>query len=312
MCEHGSVEGSCPLCDPAVARRLHEKLLGPLVSRGTTEALKSVDEALRSRGLPMMTLREGLIARAILAAVELAREEIRAPVQPESKPVEAPATVVVDGLKDASIPDIEYMGVATRQPNGKYHCHAVVGSRLCVVEVSLRPDPNAAQPPAPVQPVAPRELTYEEAMEIAKAWMADDSFFRWSAIGDAPRRDRVELVRAVARGDVTAVTDEFVTFVKSRLPPAVPQPAPSENGDTSLAYACGAVAAAAVAIVDPTQPSDVVFRVVRDALAANGATQPAPDSWHDAVTWIEGWGTEQPAPSATVDEVIDAIGAVSS
>jgi len=128
-------------------------------------------------------------------------------------------------------------------------------------------------PPAPVQPVAPREECDHAACLSAH-----------------PGRSRCCACEEPLSGA-----------------PAVPQPAPNDNGDTSLAYACGAVAAAAVAIVDPTQPSDMVFRVVRDALAANGATHPAPDSWHDAVTWIEGWGTEQPAPSATVDEVIDAV-----
>jgi hypothetical protein len=51
--------------------------------------------------------------------------------------------VSVDGLRDAKRPEgIRYMGKATRQPDGKYHCLAIVGGTLCVVEVTLTPDPG--------------------------------------------------------------------------------------------------------------------------------------------------------------------------
>lgn len=179
----------------------------------------------------------------------------------------------------------------------------------------------AAKPPAPVQPVAPRELTPAEVEECARAgWEAVPSSGSdgagWTGYG-VDREWWTRLARWTMRQEPGALgfgAFDYAVLAKAAeiraRPPAEPQPAPSEDRDTSLAYACGAVAAAAVAIVDPTQPSDVVFRVVRDALAANGATQPAPDSWHDAAAWIEAWGpsvTEQPAPSATVDEVMAAV-----
>lgn len=33
--------------------------------------------------------------------------------------------------------DVQYRGVATRQPNGMWHCIAIVGQSLCRVEISI-------------------------------------------------------------------------------------------------------------------------------------------------------------------------------
>lgn len=46
----------------------------------------------------------------------------------------------VDGHMDKS--GITYLGIATRQPDGTWHCLANVGGALCRVEVTLTPDPN--------------------------------------------------------------------------------------------------------------------------------------------------------------------------
>ena len=49
-----------------------------------------------------------------------------------------PDVISVDGKKS---PDglVEYWGVATRQPNGKYQCYANVGGTLAIVEVVITP-----------------------------------------------------------------------------------------------------------------------------------------------------------------------------
>ena len=52
-------------------------------------------------------------------------------------------TVEVDGLQDTRcVEGIEYWGRATRQPDGTYQCLANVGGALCLVEVTLTPDPS--------------------------------------------------------------------------------------------------------------------------------------------------------------------------
>jgi hypothetical protein len=50
--------------------------------------------------------------------------------------METPERIKVDGRRS---PDglIEYWGIATRQPNGRYHCLANVDGYLCIVEVSI-------------------------------------------------------------------------------------------------------------------------------------------------------------------------------
>ncbi len=44
--------------------------------------------------------------------------------------------IVVDGLES---PDrlIKYIGRATRQPNGKWHCYAIMCGVMAIVEVSI-------------------------------------------------------------------------------------------------------------------------------------------------------------------------------
>lgn len=51
--------------------------------------------------------------------------------------VYAKEEVTVDGIVDPT-GYIRYIGKATRQPNGKWHCLAQVGSALCIVEVRIR------------------------------------------------------------------------------------------------------------------------------------------------------------------------------
>lgn len=47
-------------------------------------------------------------------------------------------TLNVDGLRDLKHPGIEYMGIATREWDGKWRCIAKVHSSLCVVEFTMR------------------------------------------------------------------------------------------------------------------------------------------------------------------------------
>lgn len=47
-----------------------------------------------------------------------------------------PSTIDVNGLWDSKKP-IEFLGKATRQPNGKWHCLANVNGALCRVEVTI-------------------------------------------------------------------------------------------------------------------------------------------------------------------------------
>ena len=42
-----------------------------------------------------------------------------------------------DGMRDSKDPEIEYIGKATRLPNGKWKCLAIVHSALCIVEVTI-------------------------------------------------------------------------------------------------------------------------------------------------------------------------------
>ncbi len=44
--------------------------------------------------------------------------------------------ICLDGVIDRT-GLVQYWGIATRQPNGKYHCLANVGGNLCVVEVTI-------------------------------------------------------------------------------------------------------------------------------------------------------------------------------
>jgi hypothetical protein len=46
--------------------------------------------------------------------------------------------VDVDGRVDHEN-NVRYLGKAWRQPDGKYHCLAIVGDALCRVEVTLTP-----------------------------------------------------------------------------------------------------------------------------------------------------------------------------
>lgn len=49
-----------------------------------------------------------------------------------------PLQVPVNGMRS---PDgqIEYLGIATLQSNGKYHCYAILGGCLAAVEVTITP-----------------------------------------------------------------------------------------------------------------------------------------------------------------------------
>jgi hypothetical protein len=49
-----------------------------------------------------------------------------------------PDVISVDGKK-SNDGLVEYWGVATRQPNGKYHCYANIGGVLAIVEVVITP-----------------------------------------------------------------------------------------------------------------------------------------------------------------------------
>lgn len=52
-----------------------------------------------------------------------------------------PVLVSVDGMTDPKEPRIRYIGKAALQPNGKYHCLAILGEQvLASVEVTIRFD----------------------------------------------------------------------------------------------------------------------------------------------------------------------------
>lgn len=50
--------------------------------------------------------------------------------------VSPPDEIDVDDVTDSK--GVRFIGKATRQPNGEYHCLADVGGALCVVEVSVQ------------------------------------------------------------------------------------------------------------------------------------------------------------------------------
>ncbi len=49
--------------------------------------------------------------------------------------------VTVDGMRDPKRPEIRYVGIAARQPDGTWRCLAIIGDGLlCSVEVKITPD----------------------------------------------------------------------------------------------------------------------------------------------------------------------------
>lgn len=95
-------------------------------------------------------------------------------------------------------------------------------------------------PPVSVEDKA-RDYTNAEVERMASKWMEDDSFYDWHALGDLPRASRMESVRAVLRGDTSAVNDQFIAAVLAekakidaeRMPPAS-EPAPRETPAPSV------------------------------------------------------------------------------
>lgn len=45
-------------------------------------------------------------------------------------------TILVDGIMDKT-GNIQYWGIATKQPNGFYRCYANVNGSFCIVEISI-------------------------------------------------------------------------------------------------------------------------------------------------------------------------------
>lgn len=68
-----------------------------------------------------------------------------------------PKEVDLEGHIDAH--GIEYIGIATLQPNGRYHVLAKVEDKLCRVECSI--DVKSTPPPTPEDPSAAPAVTNE-------------------------------------------------------------------------------------------------------------------------------------------------------